>query len=177
MSSPDTGHDVQPHDLDNLGPRPQAEENSPLAPIIAALTPDIREHGRGSSTGPLPMAVPRSDLCKSSIVYALCRLDDSGRFHDQSIINAVSWRSGERLRAELIHGVAVLIPSGQGPLIVTRRRSVALPSYARKHLDLAPKDKALLAAAPKSRAVIVYPLSAIDAMISHYHADQDSRQS
>ncbi|WP_162834438.1 hypothetical protein [Amycolatopsis circi] len=111
-----------------------------------------------------------SEANSSSIAYAICRIDESGRFHDKDIIETASWLPGERLQVQFIRGVAAFTPTPYGPLSVPRRRSVAVPSHTRRLLGLEPRDKALLAAAPESRIVIVYPKSAIDEMVRRFHS-------
>ncbi|MFE3175945.1 hypothetical protein ACFXPA_12270 [Amycolatopsis sp. NPDC059090] len=140
-----------------------------MSPIIDALTPDIRERGRSRTVEPLPMIALTSEASSSSIVYAICRIDESGRFHDKDIIETAAWTPGERLQVQFIRGVAAFAPAPYGPLAVARRRSIAVPAHTRRLLGLEPKDKALLAAAPESRIVLVYPKPTIDEMIRRFH--------
>lgn len=111
-----------------------------------------------------------SEASSSSIVYAICRIDESGRFHDKDIIETAAWFPGERLQVQFISGVAAFAPTPYGPLTVARRRSISVPAHLQRLLGLESKDRALLAAAPESRIVIVYPKSAIDEMVHRFHS-------
>lgn len=174
MIPADTPRNAQPQNLDSLRSPQQADEESPLSPIIQALVPDIRERSRTPAVDPLPMAALKNGGGLSSIVYAICRIDDSGRFYDREIIDTADWHPGERLRIQLVHGVVAFIPSPHGPLTVTRRRRVAVPAHARQLLSLDTKAKALLAAAPVSRVVIVYPMSTLEEMITWFHQKHEN---
>lgn len=174
LNRPGTGLSPRLHELDSVGSAQRPQDESPLSPIIAALTPDIRERNRARPVQPLPMVAVADGRRASSITYAICRIDESGRFGDKDIIDAASWISGERLQIQIVHGVVAFAPSADGPLVVEKRRRIAVPAQARRVLELEPKDKALLAAAPDSRIVIVYPKHIVDAMLRRFHSSWDN---
>jgi hypothetical protein len=64
----------------------------------------------------------------------------------------------------------VLRSASDGLFSVPQRPCIVIPSHARRPHGIKPGDHVLIAAAPAHGLVIVYPLSALDEMISRYHS-------
>src|SRR5581483_9140483 len=76
-----------------------------LAPVIppAVARPAGR---RGRARGPLPLARLLAGGPPAA-VYALGRIDDSGRIIDRSVTGALGWRGGDRLTLTAEAGVVL----------------------------------------------------------------------
>jgi hypothetical protein len=86
------------------------------------------------------------------------------------IIDALHWRPGSKLDIILTPRTFVIRAASDGLFAVPRRPCIVIPSHARRPHDIRPGDYVLIAAAPDHGLVIVYPLSALDEMISRYHS-------
>ncbi len=119
--------------------------------------------------GPLPLTglhrLPRD----ASMLYDIGRVDSSGRVASNDIIDALHWHQGSKLEVILTPRTIVIRAASDGPFSVPRRPCVLIPSHARRPHGIKPADQVLVAAAPDYGLVIVYPLSALDEMISRYH--------
>jgi hypothetical protein len=119
---------------------------------------------------PLPLdglhQLPRDN----SMLYDIGRVDNSGRIAGNDIINALCWRPGSTLDVILTPRTIVIRTTPDGQLRVPQRPCIVIPSHARRPHDINPGDHVLIAAAPAHGLVIVYPLSALDEMISRYHS-------
>jgi bifunctional DNA-binding transcriptional regulator/antitoxin component of YhaV-PrlF toxin-antitoxin module len=105
------------------------------------------------------------------MLYDIGRVDGSGRVAS-SVINALHWRPGSKLDVILTPRTIVIRAAPGGQFRVPRRPCIVIPSHARRPHGIRPGDHVLVAAAPDYGLVIVYPLSALDEMISRYHSAQ-----
>ena len=107
----------------------------------------------------------------ASMLYDIGRVDDSGRIASSDIVRAMQWQPGGRLEAILTPRAIVLRAASDGLLIVPHRPCIVIPSHVRRPHGIKAGDNVLIAAAPGFALVTVYPLSALDEMISHYHSN------
>jgi hypothetical protein len=106
----------------------------------------------------------------ASMLYDIGRVDGSGRIASNDIVNALNWTSGSKLDVILTPQSIVLRSASDGLYSVPPRPCIVIPSHARHPHGITPGDRVLIAAAPDHGLVIVYPLSALDEMISRYHS-------
>lgn len=104
------------------------------------------------------------------MLYDISRIDASGRVTSLNIITALGWRPHDGLELILREGAIILRASPTGLLCVQRCLRIVIPAAARRRHAIRPGDYVLLAAAPEYDTVIVYPPSALDDMIAHYHS-------
>ena len=118
--------------------------------------------------------LPPTDLHRlprdASMLYDIGRVDGSGRIASNDIINALNWSSGSKLDVILTPQSIVLRSASDGLFSVPQRPCIVIPARARRPHGIKPGDRVLIAAAPDHGLVIVYPLSALDEMISRYHS-------
>jgi bifunctional DNA-binding transcriptional regulator/antitoxin component of YhaV-PrlF toxin-antitoxin module len=147
-------------------PRTTAQE------VIAALVLPPANPVPSEPASPLPLTglhrLPRD----ASMLYDIGRVDSSGRVASNDIIDALHWRPGNRLEVILTLRTIVIRTAPGGRSAVPRRPCIIIPSRARRAHGIKPGDHILIAAAPDHGLVIVYPLSALDEMISRYHTAQ-----
>ena len=104
------------------------------------------------------------------MLYDIGRVDDSGRVGNRDIVEALRWQPGDKLETLLIQGAIIIRVSPDGPFSVRQRPRIIIPAAARRRYAIKPGDHVLVAAAPEYGLVIVYPLSALDEMITRYHS-------
>ena len=138
--------------------------------IVGSLVLPAARPAPSQLASPLPMTglhrLPRD----ASMLYDIGRVDGSGRVASNDIINALHWRPGSKLDVILTPRTIVIRAAADGPFSVPRRPCIIIPSHARRPHGIKPGDHVLIAAAPDHGLVIVYPLSALDEMISRYHS-------
>ena len=140
--------------------------------VVAALVLPPATPASSALASPLPLAglhrLPRD----ASMLYDIGRVDSSGRVASNDIINALHWRPGSKLQVILTPRTIVIRTAPDGVFSVPQRPCIIIPSHARRPHGIKPGDHVLIAAAPDHGLVIVYPLSALDEMISRYHSAQ-----
>ena len=137
--------------------------------VIAALVLPPANPAPSEPASPLPLTglhrLPRD----ASMLYDIGRVDHSGRVASNDIIEALAWRPGSKLDVIVTPRTIVIRTAPGGRLRVPPRPCIVIPSHARRPHDISPGDHVLIAAALAHGLVIVYPLSALDEMISRYH--------
>jgi hypothetical protein len=138
--------------------------------VVSSLVLPPARPAPSQPASPLPLTdllrLPRD----ASLLYDICRVDGSGRIASNDIVNALNWSSGSKLDVILTPQSIVLRSASDGLFSVPRRPCIVIPSHARRPHGIKPGDHVLIAAAPDHGLVIVYPLSALDEMISRYHS-------
>jgi hypothetical protein len=108
----------------------------------------------------------------ASMLYDIGRVDDSGRVACNEIIGELGWGRDTRLDVILTPRAIVIRAAPGGLFSTARRQCLLLPSHVRRPHGIKLGDHILLAAAPEHGLVLVYPLSALDDMISRYHSPE-----
>jgi bifunctional DNA-binding transcriptional regulator/antitoxin component of YhaV-PrlF toxin-antitoxin module len=106
----------------------------------------------------------------ASVLYDIGSVDIAGRITCNHIVDALHWEPGSRLDIILTSRTIVIRAAPSGLFSVPRRPRIIIPSNARHRHGISPGDHVLIAAAPDYGLMIVYPLSALDEMISRYHS-------
>lgn len=104
------------------------------------------------------------------MLYGIGRVDDSGRVGNRDIVGALGWRPGDKLDMILTQGAIIIRVTPDGPFSVPQRPRIIIPATARRRHAIRPGDHVLVAAAPDYGVVILYPLSALDEMLTRYHS-------
>ncbi|MBA8931846.1 bifunctional DNA-binding transcriptional regulator/antitoxin component of YhaV-PrlF toxin-antitoxin module [Kutzneria viridogrisea] len=121
---------------------------------------------------PLPLPERLSANCgDSSFVYAVARLDDSGRVSDRHIAHAVGWAPGDRLEFHVIAGVVIIRPHPGGLFTRSTRNTLTIPASVRTQCRMRIGDQVLLAAAPEHHTVVIQNARALDQMILAFWRD------
>jgi hypothetical protein len=149
-----------------MAPRPQATAQG----IVASLALPPARQAPAPLASPLPPTGLHQLPRDASMLYDIRRVDGSGRVASGDIVNALRWRSGSTLDVIVTQRTIVIRTAPGGRLRVPPRPCIIIPSHARRPHGISPGDHVLIAAAPEFGLVIVYPLSALDEMISRYHA-------
>lgn len=117
--------------------------------------------------------LPPTDLHRlprdATMLYDIGRVDGSGRIASNNIVNALNWSPGSKLDVILTAQSIVLRTAPDGLFSVPQRPCIVIPSHARRPHGIKPGDRVLIAA-PDHGLVMVYPLSALDEMLSLYHS-------
>jgi hypothetical protein len=106
----------------------------------------------------------------TSMVYRVAALDPQGRIAESSIVNALGWQAGRRLRLEVPSNTTVTIQAdSDGVFTLARRAHLPLPAAVRRWCGLGPGDRVLLAAAPEPGLLLIHTMRALDAMVAAFH--------
>jgi hypothetical protein len=138
--------------------------------VIASLALPAARPAPSQPASPLPLTGLHQLPRDASMLYDIGRVDGSGRVASNDIINALRWQPGSKLDVILTPRTIVIRASPRGQFRVPQRPCIIIPSHVRRPHDINPGDHVLIAAAPDDGLVIVYPLSALDEMISRYHS-------
>jgi hypothetical protein len=138
--------------------------------VVAALTLPPNTPGSSQALRPPPLTSLHPLPHDTSMLYGIGRVDTSGRVANGGIVEAVRWRSGDKLEMIFSQGVVVIRASPDGLFSVPCRPRIIIPATARRRCAIRPGDHVLLAAAPDYGIVIVYPLPVVDEMITRYHS-------
>ncbi|MEV4644382.1 AbrB/MazE/SpoVT family DNA-binding domain-containing protein [Saccharopolyspora sp. NPDC049357] len=105
----------------------------------------------------------------TSMVYRTASVDPQGRVADSSIVNALGWQAGRRLRLEVLSNTTVTIQADpDGLFTLARRAHLPLPVAVRRWCGLNPGDRVLLAA-PDPGLLLIHTMRALDAMVAAFH--------
>jgi hypothetical protein len=155
---------------DRSGPSLTSRLQTTAQGVVASLVLPAAHPASPQPVSPLPLTglhrLPRD----ATMLYDIGRVDGSGRVASNDIINALHWRPGSKLDAILTPRTIVIRAASDGLFSVPQRPCIIIPSHVRRPHGIKPGDHVLIAAAPDYGLVIVYPLSALDEMISHYHS-------
>jgi hypothetical protein len=170
--------------------RDSARQRSELETVLAARLRNIHgmQHDRSaaqqiikalalpalSRASKPPRPMPLSHLPRlpreTSMLYAIGRIDRSGRVTNRGITDALRWQPGDRLAMTLTPSAVVFSPAPDGLLRVPPRPCIAIPVTARRLLSITPGDELLLAAAPEHRIVITHTMQAVEDMLTSFYA-------
>ena len=138
-------------------------EPLPSAVTAAERTASLPRHG-------LPMARLASLVREGSAYYAVTTVDHRGRLADRSPLRILRWSPGLPITSVVLPGAVVMAAQRGGREAVTRQGHLRLPADLRHALQLKAGDQLLVAAHPDRGLLVVYTMSALDAMVSTYHA-------
>jgi hypothetical protein len=132
-----------------------------LAPVIPPAAARPSAGRRGTARGPLPLASPPA-AAPLAVVYALGRIDDSGRIIDRVLTGALGWVGGDRLTLTAGEGMVLARRDPHGMVTLPARPRVAIPACLRRRCGLRADDRVLLAALPGQDALAAWPLPVVD---------------
>ncbi len=176
---PDGANDpcLVPSDYDLPGPRSSREKilgqaagevtvgDRLVAAVIPSTSPpSVSEAG----SGPLPMVDLVALYRDASILYSMGRVDRSGRVSERSIVSQLGWSPREPLQANVVSGMVVFQRDPHGPLVLTSRSYVPIPSSIQTRCGLHAGDQVLLVAAPEHDLLVAYTTEALDRMMTRH---------
>lgn len=97
-------------------------------------------------------------------------LDADGRLSNRSTIDALGWTTGHCLNTALVGGSVVVHRDPSGVFTMGTKPYLVLPAALRRRDGLGARDLVLVAADPHHDVLVVHPLTALDTMITNYHA-------
>lgn len=137
--------------------------------LVAALMPTDQLGRVDGLAEPLPLASPERPAEDGKLRYAIGRIDESGKVPAAHVLDVLDWHAGDRVAVAVQHGVAVVRRDVNGPVAVSKRRALVIPSAVRRACGILAPDTLLLAAAVEYDVVFVHPPSIMDAMMALYH--------
>ena len=152
------------------GPSLPSRPRTTAQGVVASLMLPAPRAETAQPVSPLPLTGLHQLPRDASMLYDIGCVDGSGRVASNDVINALGWQPGSKLDVILTPHTIVIRAAPGGQFRVPHRPCIIIPSHARRPHDITPGDHVLIAAAPDYGLVIVYPLSALDEMISRYHS-------
>jgi len=149
---------------------PAGQPRTTAQGVVASLVLPAARQASPEPASPLPLGGLHQLPRDASMLYDIRRVDGSGRVASNDIIDALHWRPGSTLDVIVTPRTIVIRTAPGGRLRLPPRPCIIIPSHARRPHDIKSGDHVLIAAAPDYGLVIVYPLSALDEMISRYHS-------
>jgi hypothetical protein len=140
------------------------------APTIAERPAQLPIHG-------LPVARLVSMARIGSADYTITTIDNRGRLADRSPLRILHWTPGLPITLLVLPGAVVVAAKRSGREAVTGHGHLRLPADLRHALKLKAGDGLLVAAHPDRGLLVAYTMSAVDAMVSAYHASLATRTS
>lgn len=141
--------------------------------LIANLMPTDQLERVSGLAEPLPLASPERPAEDGKLRYAIGRIDESGKVPAAQVLDALEWHAGDRVAVAVQRGVAIVRRDVNGPVAISKRRALIIPSAVRRACGILAPDTLLLAAAVDYDVVFVHPPSIVDAMMALYHRSVD----
>ena len=138
--------------------------------VVTALAIPAARAETAQPVSPLPPDGLRQLPRDASMIYGIRRVDRSGRVASGDIVPRAALAARQHARRDRDPARHRTRTAPGGRLRVPPRPCIIIPSHARRPHGISPGDHVLIAAAPEFGLVIVYPLLALDEMISRYHA-------
>ncbi len=118
----------------------------------------------------LPLPQLAALASSATMLYRIAAVDDRGRLAEHTLVNALGWQPGQRLRIETHSTTALaMTPDTDGLLPLARRGHLPLPAGVRRWCTIRPGDRLLLAADPQPQLLLVHTMAALDAMLTSFH--------
>jgi hypothetical protein len=107
---------------------------------------------------------------RGSLVYGMGKIDQWGLISNRATIDALGWTTGDHLHIALVSGSVVAHRDPAGAFTMGAKPYLNLPATVRHRSGLSGGELVLLAADPNHDVLVVHPLTALDEMITGYHA-------
>ncbi|MFE3170650.1 hypothetical protein ACFXI3_03385 [Amycolatopsis sp. NPDC059235] len=107
---------------------------------------------------------------QAELVYALSRLDASGRLSATTVLARLRWRTPIRLAATVVGTSVVFRPDRHGVFALDPKRKVVVPLLLRGPCRLRTGDQALLVADTRENLLAVHPTPALEKIVLSRHA-------
>jgi bifunctional DNA-binding transcriptional regulator/antitoxin component of YhaV-PrlF toxin-antitoxin module len=139
--------------------------------IVAAVPLTARAHIDRTVPRPLPVPAVAEHHRTRRTVYALARIDASGRIADHTTTTALHWHPGDTLTA-VPHNDRVLIVRAalNGPVTISAKRHIVLPAPLRRRCGIQASDLLFLAADPDQESALICTLSWLDTLLAGHPA-------
>jgi hypothetical protein len=98
-------------------------------------------------------------------VYALARIDASGRIADHTTTAALHWQPGDTLTANVTEDLAVrVVADPHGYSTLTAKGHVVIPAALRHVCGIDTGDQLFLVALPHHHILLIHPLIYLDTL-------------
>jgi hypothetical protein len=149
-----------------------------IRPLIVPNSPNRWNHPAGTAPATPSTVTPRQVIPLPEMpphrlgdtIYGFGSVDDRGRVADLVAPQAMGWVPGTRLRINVHEGLLVIQAHPDGPLSITGRGHLRVPTPVRRWCGLVPGDRVLLAADPDRGRLVLHPPATLDRMIAQAHA-------
>jgi hypothetical protein len=118
----------------------------------------------------LPVAELLAPPRAGTLVYGMGKIDTWGVVSNRDTVEALGWIAGDRLQIALVGGSVVAHRDPTGAFALGPKPYLVLPAAVRHRSGVRPGERVLVAADPHHDVLVVHPLTALDTMITIYHA-------
>lgn len=142
---------------------------------IAPLVPPRLTRGTGrqrlaSRNAQLDVVDLLSRPRAGSLVYGMGKVDERGAVSNRAAVDALGWSAGDHLHVALVGGSVVAHRDKAGAFAMGPKPYLVLPAAVRYRAGVRARDLVLVVADPNHDVLVVHPLTALDTMITTYHA-------
>lgn len=139
---------------------------SAITPLLVPSSAPHTQQRSAVQRGPLPLVAMPALRPIDAAVYGMAAMDDRGRITDRPVLSALGWIPGTSVHVEAKGDVAAVTAGCGGTGQVTAPGRIRLPASVRHRLDLRPGDRLLLVGRPAASLLLLYPPTALDALLA-----------
>jgi bifunctional DNA-binding transcriptional regulator/antitoxin component of YhaV-PrlF toxin-antitoxin module len=140
---------------------------SPLA--LPARGDGTTADAESAQRGPLPVVDVETGPAKVPMIYAIGKVDASGRVRDQSFVEAMGWEAGQRLTITASAGAVIIRRDPRGVFTVPTTCQLVIPGPLRARYHLHHGDRVLLVAARAYDTILVYTMALLHQSLAERH--------
>ncbi|MGW5715335.1 hypothetical protein ACWEVP_04155 [Amycolatopsis sp. NPDC003865] len=141
-----------------------------VAPVILGSAPDGLLDRLASPAVALPLPELLPDRTRTGLEYAIARISPSGRVCVWPLLDRLGWHDDVRLAVTAVGTSLLIRPDAGGVFALGKRRMVVLPIVLRRQCGISAGEDAFMVADPARDVLVVHPASALDQMVTDYHA-------
>jgi hypothetical protein len=142
--------------------------------LVAPLALPLRRAGTDDDQGsgpqsPFPVVDVETGPAKVPMLYAIGKIDASGRVRDQSIIEMMGWKAGQRLTMTASAGAVIIRRDPRGLFTLAVTSHLTIPGQLRTRYHLHHSDRVLLVAARAYDTVLIYTMGLLHQTLAERH--------
>jgi bifunctional DNA-binding transcriptional regulator/antitoxin component of YhaV-PrlF toxin-antitoxin module len=137
---------------------------------IATTTEDPTADGTATHQA-LPLVTLLNLTSNGSMYCCVTTVDDRGRLADRTPLRVLGWEPSTPTTIAMIPSVGIIVVRLDGPDAITRQGHLRLPANIRHGCRLAGGERLLVMVHPDQDVLVAYTPTAVDRMVSAYHAN------
>lgn len=124
---------------------------------------------RAGPQGPLPIVDVETGPVHVPMAYAIGRIDASGRVHEQSIITALGWETGQTLTITASDGAVIIRRDPRGVFTLHTTSHLTIPGPLRTRYHIQHGHRVLLTATRAHDTILIYTMALLHHTLSPRH--------
>lgn len=135
----------------------------PIPPLIPPDAVVVR------SVPPPPLPALPTTRQRPDLVIGVAAVSHSGRVRDRVLLDALGWRSGDRLGLRVADSTVLIHRQPGGTQTVNARGQVFLPAGVRAMLGIGDNDRVVLVADPAAGLLRIHPRGLVTALLAGFY--------